>query len=189
MTEDLNHYSKEERTIDIMKAQLYAILYFIPFALLFGIPYFIFWRSQFTVHYLTNRGLLLLPIILLVVVAGIVLHELIHGITWSLFAKTGFRSIKFGVMWKALTPYCHCKEPLLVKQYIIGAIMPAVILGFLPSIIGIMTGNFGLFIFGMFFTMAAGGDFMIIHLLSKESMNSMVQDHPDKVGCYIYKPK
>lgn len=100
----------------------------------------------------------------------------------------GFKSIKFGVISKYLTPYCHCKEPLLVNHYITGAIMPAIILGIIPSVLSIITGYPGLFMFGLFFTFAAGGDFMIIDILKKEPMNNLVQDHPSKIGCYIFRP-
>ncbi|MGQ0828185.1 MAG: DUF3267 domain-containing protein [Bacteroidota bacterium] len=118
---------------------------------------------------------------------GIVLHELIHGIVWSRFTKDGFRSIKFGVLWKMLTPYCHCKEPLKVSQYITGVIMPAIILGVVPAIISIVIGNIGLLVFGIFFTMVAVGDFLIINLLRKENKDSLVLDHPSEAGFFIYR--
>ena len=86
-----------------------------------------------------------------------------------------------------LTPYCHRKEPLNVSQYMIGAIMPAIILGFIPLILAIFIGNLGLLIFGMFFTLAAGGDFLIINLIRKENKDDLVQDHPSEAGCYIYR--
>ena len=86
-----------------------------------------------------------------------------------------------------VTPYCHCKEPLIVKHYIIGAITPAIILGFLPAVYSILTGNIGFLFFGIFFTMAALGDFMIINLLRKENLNSFVLDHPSEAGCFIYR--
>jgi hypothetical protein len=126
-------------------------------------------------------------IIIGILILGIIVHELIHGITWAKFADNGFKSIKFGVLWKMLTPYCHCKEPLTVRQYTIGAIAPAIILGFLPAIIAILTGNLGLLIFGIFFTMAAGGDFLIVNMISKENKDDLVQDHPSEAGCYIYR--
>jgi hypothetical protein len=95
--------------------------------------------------------------------------------------------MKFGVLWKTLNPYCHCQEPLRVRQYIIGAITPAIILGFIPSILAIVIGNLELLLFGMFFTMAALGDFLIINLLRKENKSDLVQDHPSEAGCYIYR--
>jgi hypothetical protein len=50
-----------------------------------------------------------------------------------------------------------------------------------------LIGNIGLLIFGILFTMAAGGDFLVINLIRKENMNDLVQDHPSEAGCYIYR--
>ena len=69
----------------------------------------------------------------------------------------------------------------------LGAIMPAIVLGFIPAIYGLVFGDFVILIFGAFFTLAAAGDFLIINLIRKENWNSLVQDHPSEVGCYIYR--
>jgi hypothetical protein len=65
--------------------------------------------------------------------------------------------------------------------------MPAIILGIIPSLAAIILGNPGLLVFGMFFTLAAGGDFLIINLLRNESKDDLVLDHPSEAGCYIYR--
>ena len=188
----MENFRKEELIIPMAKAQVHALLYFFPFALLFGIPYYLLWSSAFTKDafksLLSGFGLWSIAILFFIIIAGIVVHEFLHGITWAAFSKEGYRSIKYGVMWKYLTPYCHCKERLLVKHYIAGALMPGIALGIIPSILSIITGDFGLFIFGLFFTLAAGGDLMIVNLLRKEPMDNLVQDHPSKIGCYIYRP-
>lgn len=188
-------YNRELLTIDLQKANRYAFLILLIAVVLFGVPYYCLWAEQFTaVHikstyrYLAEQYKLLLALIpLLVLGAGIVFHELIHGLTWSLFARNGHRSIKYGVLWKYATPYCHCKEPLEVRHYVLGALMPAVILGILPSIAGIITGNFYVLVTGIFFVMAATGDFMIVHLLRGEKKRDRVLDHPSEAGCYIYR--
>lgn len=190
--QELENYKKEKLTIDLVWANVFGILILIPIGLIFGLPFYFIWRPQIDIKQFFDSagpqgaglGFLLIFSILIL---GIVLHELIHGITWAKFAKEGFKSIKFGVLWKMLTPYCHCKEALNVRQYIIGAITPAIIMGIVPSIIAIIIGNFGLLIFGMFFTMAAGGDFLIINLIRKEKSSDLVQDHPSEAGCYIYR--
>ena len=190
--QELENYKKEKLTIDLVWANVFGVLILIPIGLLFGLPFYFIWKPQLDIkQYLDSTGplgaglgfLLIFGILIL----GIVLHELIHGIIWAKFAKEGFKSIKFGVLWEMLTPYCHCKEALNVRQYIIGAIAPAIILGIIPAIIAIMTGNLGLLIFGMLFTMAAGGDFLIINLIRKESSSDLVQDHPSEAGCFIYR--
>lgn len=122
-------------------------------------------------------------------IGGIISHELIHGIVWAFYAENKFKSIRFGVLWYALTPYCHCKEPLKVYQYILGALMPGILLGILPSIIAICIGNFALLLFGIFFTISACGDFLVVDMLRRENMNDYVQDHPSEIGCFIYRKK
>ncbi len=191
--ENFENYQRDELTINPGKAQILGIIYALPFILFFTIIYYLFWDTtliQNPFKYFENVfGKLSFVIVMTSILIGVVIHELIHGLTWSKFSKDGLRSIKFGVVWKYVTPYCHCKEPLTVKHYLVGAIMPAIILGFIPSIIAICIGNFGIFIFGLFFTISAGGDLMMINLLRKEPMNHLVQDHSSIIGCYIYRPK
>jgi len=177
-------------TIDIVKANIFAILLAIPVALTYGIPYALLWHNGADAVNQNSESVfngVNILVILGIMFLGIVVHELIHGVTWAIYAKRGFKSIRFGIMLKLLTPYCHCKEPLKVKHYIIGGIMPAIILGILPAIYGIATGDQGILMFGGFLTIAAGGDIMIVYLLRKEKMETMVQDHPSEAGCYVYR--
>ncbi|HET6528317.1 MAG TPA: hypothetical protein VFG39_06165, partial [Balneolaceae bacterium] len=39
--------------------------------------------------------------------------------------------------------------------------------------------------FGLLFTLAAGGDILILWLLRKVDDGLLVQDHPDLVGCVV----
>ncbi|MGM0504820.1 MAG: metalloprotease family protein [Bacteroidota bacterium] len=92
---------------------------------------------------------------------------------------------KFGVKWKHLTPYCHCKEPLKVKHYKVGGAMPLLVMGIIPSIIGLIIGHGGFLSFGIFFSWAAGGDIIALYLLRKLDNNIYVSDHPEKMGFII----
>lgn len=125
-------------------------------------------------------------VFLTIIISGIIVHELIHGVCWALYAKKGFKSISFGIVWQFINPYCHCKEPLKLKNYIFGALMPGFLLGLLPTIYAIIFNHIYLFIFDCFFTIAAGGDLLMVYILRKESIDTLVQDHPTEPGCYIY---
>ena len=191
-------FEKILKIIDLRKANIIGIAGIVPIFMLFFLPYYLIWKDKHTLSYikqtlnktdLIDNSLLLSLISILVMTIGIILHELIHGLTWSIFAKNGFKSIKFGILLKMLTPYCHCKEPLKVKHYILGGIMPGIVLGIIPAIYSIFIGNIFLLIFGSFFTLAAMGDFMIINLIRKENKDSFVQDHPTEAGCYVYRKK
>ena len=186
----LKDYQKEKLTINLYWANIFSFLILVPIALIFGLPYYLLWIddidafSSLWKDEISSIGLLGF---FLISIFGVIIHELIHGVTWARYTNNGFKSIKFGVLWKMLTPYCHCKEPLRVKHYVMGAIAPAIILGFIPSVISIIIGNFGLLIFGLVFTVVAAGDFLIINLLRKENKDDFVEDHPSEAGCYIYR--
>ncbi|MDF2474800.1 MAG: hypothetical protein K0S24_283 [Sphingobacterium sp.] len=190
--ESLSGYVKEERFIDLYKANIFALFLFIPIILLYTLPFYLIWgRNEnpfvFIKNILEITSLSSALLGVLVVVIGVVVHELIHGITWSCYTKNGFRSIKFGILMKMLTPYCHCKEPLRVRQYIIGALMPSIILGIIPIMYAWYSGNIHILLFAIFFTVSAAGDFMIVQLIWREDMRSLVLDHPSEAGCFIYK--
>ncbi len=188
---NLENYKQEELTMHAGKTQLLGIFYPLPFIAFIVLMYYLVWGetgfiSPF-IYFESFFGNISSIFLLAIIIIGIIVHEFIHGFTWAQFATEGLKSMKYGVIWKYLTPYCHCKEPLLVKHYITGGLMPAIILGFIPSIIAIIIGSYGLLLFGIFFTFAAGGDFIIVSMLLKEPTSNLVQDHPSKVGCYIYR--
>jgi len=168
----------EEYTIGIGKVNLIAILMMIPLTALIVSPFILIWDYEtFKIgKEVFNDN------ILLYIVSGIVIHELLHGLTWGCFASKGLKSIKFGVKWKWLTPYCHCKEPLKVKHYKIGGAMPLLVMGIIPSLIGIIIGHGEIASFGIFFTWAAGGDIIALYMLRKLDNDVYISDHPEKMG-------
>ena len=171
----------EKKTIDIHKASNLALLLFLAFAIIFGLPFYLIWKPLLAFSW---QCILIFGVLFII---GVVVHELIHCFVYGLFAKNGFKSIRFGVLWEYLTPYCHCSEPVKLKHYIIGALMPALILGFLPATVSLLNGSLMLLILGVIFISAAAGDFYIVWILRKESMRSLVQDHPSEPGCFIYR--
>ncbi|RNC65872.1 DUF3267 domain-containing protein [Proteiniphilum sp. X52] len=181
--ENFDNYEKEKKTINIYTANGVALAITGMAAALFGIPFYFIWGSAFSLS--LQQSLLFM----LLLVVGIIIHELIHGFFFGLFAKNGFKSIRFGVMWQTLTPYCHCKEPLKIKHYFLGALMPALLLGVVPVVISLFNGSGLLLILGVFFTGAAAGDFMVVWILRKEHPETYVQDHPSEAGCHVYRKR
>lgn len=129
-----------------------------------------------------------LTTLLVFIVLGIVLHELIHGITWMIAGQKPFSAIKFGFQWKSITPYAHLKEPIEVNAYRLGGFMPGFILGILPYILSILSANGNLFWFSLVHTSAAGGDFLILWLIRNVRGGAQVEDHPTNAGCYVLEP-
>ena len=124
-------------------------------------------------------------LLIIAVLLGVIIHELIHGISWMIFGSKPFSSIKFGYQWKTVTPYAHLKEPVEVNAYRLGAFLPGFILGILPYILSLLSGNGDLFWFSLVHTSAAGGDWLILWLIRQVKPGMQVEDHPTNAGCYV----
>ena len=174
-------------TIDLVKANVFALVILLLAAIVFGGLFLLIWGRRWDEVQMLHSGsvwggLIFFAILLL----GIVVHEFIHGVTWACFAKRGFKSISYGVLWKYLTPYTHCDEPMHIRPYQLACLMPCFLLGIVPSIVSLFTGSIPWLVFGLIFIAAAAGDIWMTWLLMKENPRSMVLDHPSEAGFYIY---
>lgn len=180
---DGNYLEREEHTISIEKANIIALALIIPITILYALPYYLIWKENvFSSLKLINLGILLISIPF-----GIIIHELLHGITWALFIPGGFKTISFGIKWEYLAPYCHSSSPMKVWIYVIGGLMPLIFMGILPAIYSIITGHTFIMFFAMFFSWAAGGDIQVIWMIRKFKKNQLVMDHPDDPGFIVIK--
>ncbi len=185
-------------TIDIVKANIYCIILTVAALVVGGILWYVIWggigelfpesgnatEEEMDVEAIWIGIKSLAAIV--AIMAGPAVHELVHGITWAAYAKSGWKSISFGVIWKMLTPYCHCDEPLKVKHYVTGALMPLLVVGIIPMALGLCLHSIFLVIFGAVYIGGATGDLMVVWLLRHEPAENTVLDHPSEPGCLIY---
>lgn len=176
-------YTQTRLTTGIVWANVFAILFAIPFIFVFG---GLFWALNSGQAELgLSNPFVLLAIFIVLVVA----HELIHGLTWAIFAKNHFQDIEFGFMKEYLTPYCTCKTPLSKPAYIAGAAMPLIVLGLAPSIIAVITGSLSWLMLGLLMIMAAGGDALIIGKVWRyqtQAHEVLYIDHPTEIGGVVF---
>lgn len=176
-------YTKTDLTVGIIQANIFAIILMMPFA---RIVIFLYRMKNPSGDFYFGAGFIWLFALFLFL---IVVHEGIHGLTWSMFAKKHFHSIEFGVIWQALTPYCTCSEPLSKWQYIIGAAMPTLILGFALSAAAVCFGNPELTALSVMMIFSGGGDGLIILklLLHRTKGKTVVYyDHPYECGVVAF---
>ena len=115
-----------------------------------------------------------------------VLHEGIHAITCMTHKSVGVKDIKFGIIMEYLAPYFHCKVPINVKKYREVLLMPTIILGFLPSLLGFLLGSTLLTSYGFLMTLGGIGDFMVYKALRKYNKDDLIMDNPDSIGFAAY---
>jgi hypothetical protein len=171
-------------TYSMLKANLIALGVSIGIVALLAPIYLAIWgKGNF------NPGEDIVPGTVLPFVAvlflSIVVHEALHGIGFMRFGGAARSDIKYGIMWRCLTPYAHCKVPLPVGSYRWSLLLPGIVLGGLPTIAGLVLGANIIFIYGLAMTVGAGGDLIMVWLLRDADGDALVQDHPTRMGCIL----
>jgi hypothetical protein len=181
-------YTAKPMTVGVVKANVLAVVIMLPFVILFAGLYFLFNPAgNFSIS--EDKMLLELWAFVVLMFVFIVVHELIHGITWGIFARSHFRSIDFGVIWSMLTPYCTCSEPLKKWQYLLGAAMPTLILGFALGAAATILNSMLLLWLAEVMIFSGGGDFLIILkmlLYRSGGRDTVFYDHPTECGFVVF---
>ncbi|WP_156299099.1 DUF3267 domain-containing protein [Streptobacillus canis] len=172
------HLSNEKVNSDALKMMIPTIVLIILAYIFLGA------KSPAKYQFSINPFLILLIYFILIVI-----HELIHGIFFAIFAEKGFKDISFGIVWKHLTPYCSCVSPLRLKEYLIGALMPLVILGIIPTLLSVILGRFDLLFIGLPMVTGAFGDILIVRNILKnidKQKEILILDHPTEIGSVAF---
>jgi hypothetical protein len=178
-----SNFEGTDLSLSVGKAYGFVIFAVVPLVAILALIYM---GLRGTANYFAGLGQLTsLPSILPVMVFGIPLHEFLHAVGWSIFGRIPIREVKFGVMWKALTPYAHLRNPIRAFAYKAGAISPMLVMGFFPYIMGLLIGHAWLMNFGLLYILAAGGDLIVVWTLRNVRSDVMVIDHPTRVGCIV----
>src|SRR5512133_3431690 len=143
---------KTDLSISMMAANVYSMLIVLPLIAVLAGLFLLRWAGQFRGAFFAGGSSDLL-LFLVVFFAGIVVHELIHAVSWTVFGRLPRSAIHFGIDKKTLSPYAHCKEPLAVNSYRLGTLMPGLLMGILPALASVITGSGWLLGFGLLFTL------------------------------------
>jgi len=170
-----------DRSVSMVAANILGVLLVVPSVGGLAAAYAAIWGWRSLGASLAAVNLWALPVLLL----AVALHELIHGVTWAWLAGKPFGTIRFGFQIATLTPFAHSKEPLPIGPYVIGILMPGLVLGVLPCLVAMALGSGTLMLGGLAMTAAAGGDMLIVWLLRGAGRRSLVLDHPSRAGCWV----
>lgn len=173
---------ENKRTFKMGKANLMALVFGLPLIGILILPFYLIYGSESTNQV---RQFFTFTTFIPAIAIGIIIHEAIHGLTWSMAAKIPISDIKFGFQIKTITPFAHCKVPINIVAYRIGTLMPFLILGILPYIFALVTQNPTVLGFSLFFSFVAIGDLMILWITRDISKDKKVQDHPTEGGVNI----
>lgn len=171
-------------SISAVEANVKSLLIVFPMAVLSLAIYRFAWGWEKMVADLVflNEHLF---IAILILIGGICLHELLHGFTWIIAAGLNHKDIDYGFKLYAFAPYAHCTKAITARAYRIGVLAPGLVLGLIPFAVGLVTGVASIIWFGFIFTLAAGGDFLMLWIIRDLPGTQKVEDHPERVGCKV----
>lgn len=174
---------RREITVSTSMVNIWGNISFIISLLFFAAIYAWLWEVQPLLDVVSDfrNWLLFIPIFFL----GILLHEGLHGWAWAVLGRVGWKGIRFGVKWKALMPYTQCLSPIKVWPYRVGLILPSVVTGLVPAILGLVWGLAWLTLAGAYFLGVAVGDLMILWVTRSVPAHMKVLDHPERAGFFI----
>ncbi len=156
-----------------------GLLLSVVLLLLGALPHILIWGFDSTFHGADYLLGFIATIILLV------LHEATHALGWIIFAGVSPASIRFGIMWKTLSPYAHSRVAMPAGGYRIGVILPAILTGILPTLIGTITNTGWLTAAGAVLLSGAVGDLIVLQIIRAIPANAQVLDHPTNASCYV----
>ena len=171
--------SYTDYTVSLFWAHVFSIGVAIPLFLLTGGLHMLIWGFP------SIMGGIGWGWIGLLLILSIAIHELLHAVGFVYAGGASWRDIRFGVMWKALAPYAHCKTAARVSTYRLAIALPGFVLGVAPALAGLATGVDALTLYGYIMLIAACGDAVILWAIRTVPAAALVIDHPSKVGCMV----
>jgi len=172
----------QDLSISLARANAYTLAVSLPLVGLMLAAYLLLAPEDTRVPGMSLCGGLLFCVL---IIAGILVHEGIHALAWSAFGRMSLKRIRFGFQASTLTPYAHALDPMPARAYCLGALMPALILGAIPFVVGTAIGSLALALYGMIFVFAAGGDMLVVWLIRGVDPRALVLDHPSRAGCIM----
>ena len=177
---EMEGYATELRTIGMLKANIVALVVLGLLCLLGAAGLYAIWGG-FSLGNPWNGMLFIVGF-----GVGVAVHELIHGFTWMWVTRSSFSHLRFGLLQGGV--YCHIDVPMSKRKYVVGALMPLLLLGIVPFLLSFATHSLWLMLFGVIFIACAMGDVLIVWAIRHDSADTLVYDHPSEAGCVVYRP-
>lgn len=175
-------YPKREVTFSGTTASIVGLFYAMPFIIVIGFLFrFVLSKRAFLMDI---GGISFFLTFLLIIAVSVVIHEFLHGLGWVLAGKLEWSKIKYG--FTSMMPYCACKSALRKNAYLIGAILPLLILGLISLLLLVAIPSTITLLIALVNFTAAGGDLLIVSKVLKEKDTAQIIDHPTKAGYVVF---
>ncbi len=170
----MKKYYKYEMNMTIMNI-LAIVLIVIPFLLLniLGLK----------VYEINFKGFFFLGL-----VGYFILHELLHGLGFFIYAKDK-KNIKFGIALEKGVLYTVCQEKISKKQVLVSLLAPTFFLTILTFPLGLLLKFPVLIVYSLLNFSGAIGDILMSYLILKAPKDVEYIDYNSDIGCYLLSQK
>ncbi len=110
---DMGGLEEKDCTVGMGKANLYGIITALPFTAAVILAYVFGGKGVFNI---VSQSIDVI-IFAAALIVSIPVHEGLHGLFWAI-SRGSFKGIRFGIVLRALTPYCACAYPCNRVQYL-----------------------------------------------------------------------
>lgn len=143
--------------------------------------YSVVWeRVSFTI---TGPGVFMFFGLLLL---GGLIHEIVHVLGFLFLTDATKEDIRMGL--SNYMPFVHCKRPVRLQGFRWAILLPTILVGFMPLIIGIKIQSLMVTNLSCLLTAGGMGDVIGFIYLVRFPGNALVYDYPDELGCDVYIP-
>lgn len=182
--EELEGYNKEDKTISVLDICKKGLLTIIPVMIIGIALYYIIygwydWSKQPWTDYFINAAIF---------IVGFVIHEGIHYVLSYIYSGKDKSSVVFGSDSNYLKTYCYTTKALTIKQYRTQLLLPLLVTGVIPYLIGIIIGSFHMVIACSCLIAMCGVDVRLLLMFRKEKSDSYIvqEDREDIYGGVVY---
>ncbi|MDX1740073.1 MAG: DUF3267 domain-containing protein, partial [Rhodothermales bacterium] len=117
-------------------------------------------------------------------VVSVPVHEGLHAVGMML-TGTRLSEITFGARILQGIVYVHCAAPMPLSAYRTVLLLPVIVTGFLPAVVGIAVGNHWVTTYAYLMIVSAIGDLEMFRRLRPWPRDVIVRDHPSELGCEV----
>lgn len=123
--------------------------------------------------------------LLVVTFLWLVLHEILHGIGFSLFKSVDRKNIIFGMYLEMGVFYCMCKQKIGKEVILTSLVFPVMIIGVFTLVIGMIINSFMLVYLSVLNIVASIGDIVMIIYFVRVSDDVLYLDLDDCTSFYV----
>lgn len=169
-------------SISMVRANLAVGILSVVAALLVLVPFGLLWGEEELFRGIETA--FRIPVLVAGALVGVVVHEALHAVGY-LSGGAPRHTIHFGINWKVLSPFAGCRHPMTASGYRVAIVLPALVLGVVPSVAAMGLGWGWMVWWGYLMLVMAAGDAAALWAMRRVPGAVLVQDHPTRVGCEV----